>query len=133
MTETDPLTPLELRTILRGGKPVSDHVDPRTTTVKPGWTSTEVWLTVLAQVISAVLYTPGLLSVADPVQAKILMVGGIVLSVLSILGIQVQRGAVKITANRVAGEVAVAEAQLQATQLALAATSPSTSPPAPSP
>lgn len=91
-------------------------VDPsevRNVAVKPGWQSTEAWLALGAQVLGAIMYS-GLLSPDDPVEAKILKLGGVALAILSALGYQAQRGWVKASAVKGAAMVAIAEAQADA-------------------
>lgn len=113
-----------------------DYSDVKNASVKPGWQSTEAWFTMIAQILGAVMYS-GLLSSDDPVEAKILKLGGVALAILSALGYKVQRGWVKTTATKGAAMVAIAEANAEAAKaaamMALAAGAKPENPPPPSP
>jgi hypothetical protein len=80
--------------------------------VKPGWQSTEMWLTALAQVLGAVLYS-GMLSPEDPVDQHILKVGGLALAILTALGYKVSRTMVKMNTTNAAKEVTIAKLQAE--------------------
>ena len=87
---------------------MSNHSDPSNSSVKPGWQSTEAWLTAAAQVLGAVLYS-GLLSPGDPTEAQILKYGGLALAILTALGYKASRTIVKVNASNAAKEVALAK------------------------
>lgn len=112
------------------------HAAPTNADVKPGWRSTEAWLTLAAQVLGALLYS-GLFSADDPVEAKILKIGGVLLAILSALGYQAQRGLVKTGAQRMATETAIAAMQAEVTKAAIekgiVVAKAAENPPAPSP
>lgn len=82
--------------------------DPSNASVKPGWRSSEAWLTLAAQIIGAFMYS-GLLSADDPTEAKILKFGGIALAILSAIGYQAQRGWVKTTTAKGAALTEIAK------------------------
>ena len=88
---------------------MSDHNDPANAAVKPGAKTSEMYVTLVVAILGAVMAS-GLLDPADPTQATIAKLIGLVLSVASVLGYQASRTAVKTTANRVAGELAAAQA-----------------------
>lgn len=88
--------------------PEVDHNDPANSAVKPGWHSTEAWLTMIAQVLGALMYS-GILSSTDPVESHILKYGGLSLAILTALGYKVSRTVVKVSAQNAAKEVAIAK------------------------
>lgn len=88
--------------------------DPASQAVPSGWHSSEAWLTLVAVLVSAILGS-GLLSDADPTQALVLKVLGIVGTVLGALGYTVSRTALKREVARGAAAIAQAEAEASIT------------------
>ena len=84
-----------------------DHTDPANTTVKPAFKTFEAWATLIVSILGAVMAS-GLLDPADPVQAKFLKIIGMVLAIAPVMGLQAGRSYLKATANKVAGDVAIA-------------------------
>lgn len=100
-------------------KPMTpDHNDPASAAVKPGWKSTEAWISILLAVVGAVLAS-GLLDPSDPTQAQILKVGGLILSIAAALGYQVTRASVKNTATEAAAAIAIERLRAEAAPAAL--------------
>jgi hypothetical protein len=60
----------------------------------PGYKTTEFWLSLLATILGTILAS-GVLNPADPMQAKVIQVAGIVLAMLSTLGYTAGRSFVK--------------------------------------
>jgi len=88
----------------------SDVNDPSNSAVKSGWKSTEAYITLIVSILGAIMAS-GFLDPADPTQATIVKVIGMILSVASVLGYGAGRAHVKATAIRGAADVAVARAQ----------------------
>jgi hypothetical protein len=88
-------SPTDLRRLLGGGR------KGNTMDTKPGYKTTEFWLSLAAMVIGAVLAS-GVLNPSDATQAKVLQVLGLVATLLASLGYTAQRGLVKSTASKAA-------------------------------
>ncbi len=74
--------------------------DPASPAQKPGWRSSEFWLSVAAMLIGALL-------AADvfPVDSPVVKALGVVASILGALGYQVSRALVKASGNKAAALV----------------------------
>lgn len=75
-------------------KPLDNVNDPTNSAVPPGYRSTEFWLSTAATIIGIILAS-GLLSPADPTQAKVLQILGLVATTLAALGYTAVRGYTK--------------------------------------
>lgn len=70
-------------------------------TTKPGWKTTEFWITLLVTLISALLAS-GALSDADPTQHKILQAIGMISALLASMGYTAVRGFTKASDSKAA-------------------------------
>lgn len=82
--------------------------DPKTTDTKPGFKTTEFWLSTAAMIVGLVLAS-GIFSPDDPSSAKILQALGLVSSILASLGYTAGRAHTKATAIKSAAMASVAE------------------------
>lgn len=82
--------------------------DPSNASVKSGAKTTEAWITLAVAVLGAVMAS-GLLDPADPTQATIIKVIGVILSVATVLGYQASRTSLKNRAVEGAAAVAIAK------------------------
>ena len=80
-------------------------LDPASPATKPAWKCFEPWAMVFVGLLSSVAAS-GLLNPADPTQAKWLQIIGLILSVLSALGLTASRTMVKTAAINGAAIVA---------------------------
>jgi hypothetical protein len=78
---------------------------PASTAQKPGYKTTEFWLTILAMLVG-VLLSSDVFPDGGPVVKGL----GLVASILGLLGYQVQRGLVKASGNKAAAFVEAAKA-----------------------
>lgn len=83
---------------------ITPENDPAQAAQKPGYKTTEFWLTVAALVV-------GVLLGADvfPIDSPAVKILGMASSILGVLGYQVQRGLVKASGNKAAAIVAVSQ------------------------
>lgn len=88
--------------------PISDPSSPET---KPGYRSTEFWMSVAAMIVG-VLLASGLFSPDDPTQGKILQALGVLASILASLGYTAGRAHTKATSIKGAAFVAAAAASV---------------------
>ena len=79
------------------------------TTEKPGYKTTEFWLSLVATVVGFVLAS-GALSPDDPTQAQILQVLGLVASILASLGYTAARTSAKNRTVEASAALAIAKA-----------------------
>jgi len=86
---------------------VSDVNDPGNSAVKPGYKTTEFWLSLLATLLGAV-FASGFFDPANPEHVTVLRVLGFASMILGTLGYTVPRPLVKGRANTVAGDLAKA-------------------------
>ena len=77
-----------LYTLLRGKERSMDS------TVKPGWKTTEFWLSLIATLIGALLAS-GALNPTDPTQGKILQIVGLISTLLASMGYTAARTSAK--------------------------------------
>jgi hypothetical protein len=84
---------------------LSPENDPASPAQKPGWKTTEFWLTIVAMLVG-VLLSAGVF----PDDSGIVKGLGVAASILGLLGYQVQRGLVKASGNKAAALVEVAKA-----------------------
>ena len=109
---------LDLRPLAKE-KPPMDHNDPTNSAVKPAYKTTEFWLTFAAQAIGITLAS-GILSPADPSQAKLLQLLGLAASVLSALGYTAMRTSAKNTVAEGATAIALEKLRVEAAPAAIA-------------
>jgi hypothetical protein len=84
---------------------MSPENDPASPAQKPGWKTSEFWLSLLAMLLGALLASDAIPT--DSPTAKAL---GVVASILGALGYQVTRAAVKASGNKAAAFVAASGA-----------------------
>lgn len=83
---------------------MSPENDPAQTAQKPGWQTTEFWLTA-ATLIVGVLLSSGVF----PDDSGVMKILGMAASLLGVLGYQVQRGLVKASGNKAAALVVASQ------------------------
>lgn len=79
-----------------------DVSNPENQSIRPGWKTTEFWLSTISMIVNGIL-SSGYLNPADPTQAKIYQILGLIGIVLTSLGYGVIRTVQK---NKVAGAAA---------------------------
>lgn len=89
-----------------------DPSDPSNSAVKPGYTTSEFYLSAAAMLVGIVLAS-GLLSPDNPTHAQVLQVLGVVSALLASMGYTVVRGSSKRTAIEGAAALAIAKVRPQ--------------------
>ena len=104
---------LDLRPLTKEMPVAADPNDPSNSAIKPGYQTTQFWLTFAATAISIILVS-GVFSPADPTHAQVLKYLALTGAILAQLGYTASRTIAQNTATRVAGEIAVGKMAAEA-------------------